>query len=228
MQATESEIYVKRADKLRIIIADDHKIFREGLQKILESEPDIDVIAEAGTGVEALRLAEELCPNLMLVDILMPEMNGIEAIRQITEKRPEMLVIVLSMYGEKQLVIEALCAGAKGYLVKECASVELLTAIRNINSGGVYLSRKVAGNLLKEFPQQPDECNLPSSTHLSTRELEIIQLIAEGKNTKEKASFLDISVKTVESHRRNIMRKLNVNSIAELIKYAIRNKLISQ
>lgn len=217
-----------RSNNLRIIIAEDHKIVRQGLRMILESEPDMEVVAEAGTGVEAVRLAEELVPDLMLVDIMMPDMDGIEVIRLFAERRPDLPVLVLSMHGERQFILETLGAGAKGYLLKECAASELVAAIHNIVSGGVYLSQKVTGVILNEFVRNPPEQDHSSSAaKLSPREEEIIKLIANGSNTKEIAFTLGVSVKTVETHRGHLIRKLNVNSIAELVKYAVREGLVS-
>ena len=217
-----------RSGKLRIIIAEDHNIVRQGLRMILDREPDMEVAAEADTGVEAVRLAEELDPDMMLVDITMPDMDGIEVIRLLAERKPNLPILVLSMHGEKEFILETLAAGAKGYLLKECAASELVSAIRNIVSGGVYLSQKVTGVILNEFVRNPPEQDTPSSpAKLSPREEEIIKLIANGSNTKEIAFTLGVSVKTVETHRMHLIRKLSVNSIAELVKYAIREGLVS-
>jgi DNA-binding NarL/FixJ family response regulator len=213
--------------KLRILIADDHKIVREGLRMILQREQDMDVIAEADTGVQALSLSEKLVPDLVLLDVSMPEMNGIETTQRILEKLPETFVLILSMCAEKEFVVEALSAGAKGYLLKDCAATDLVVAIRNVAAGGIYLSQKVAALIVKEYIQRdPESCLSPASS-LSPREKEVLQLIANGKNTKEIAFSLNVSVKTVETYRQHVMKKLNLYSVADLVKYAIREGLIS-
>lgn len=213
--------------KLRILIADDHKIVREGLRMILQREKDMDVIAEADTGVQALSLSEKLVPDLVLLDISMPEMNGIETTQRILEKLPETFVLILSMCAEKEFVVEALSAGAKGYLLKDCAATDLVVAIRNVAAGGIYLSQKVAALIVKEYIQRnPEPCSSPASS-LSPREKEVLQLIANGKNTKEIAFSLNVSVKTVETYRHHLMKKLDLYSVADLVKYAIREGLIS-
>lgn len=213
---------------LKIIIADDHKIVREGLHMILERENDITVVAEAENGIDALSLAEKLAPDLMLIDISMPEMNGIETTQKILEKLPKTYVLILSMCAEKEFVIEALSAGAKGYLLKDCAATDLVVAIRNVAAGGVYLSQKVAELIVKEYIQAPTETSTtPSSSCLSPREKEVLKFIANGRSTKEIAFSLQVSVKTVETYRQNLMKKLKLHSVADLVKYAIREGLIS-
>lgn len=215
-------------NKLNIIIADDHKIVREGLRMILEREKDITVIAEAENGIEALKLSEKLAPDLVLIDISMPEMNGIETTQNITEKLPNTYVLILSMCAEKEFVIEALSAGAKGYMLKDCAATDLVVAIRNVAAGGVYLSQKIAELIVTEYIQAPAESpNTASSSCLSPREKEVLKLIANGRNTKEIAFSLQVSVKTVETYRQHVMKKLSLHSVADLVKYAIREGLIS-
>jgi DNA-binding NarL/FixJ family response regulator len=213
---------------LRLLIADDHNIVREGLRMILEREKDIEVVAEADNGVDALHLALKLRPDLMLVDVTMPGMSGIETAQRVLEEIPGMSILVLSMCEEKQLVIEALSAGAKGYLLKDCAATDLVVAIRNVAAGGVYLSQKVAGLIVKEYIQRPIVSEGASvAPGLSPREREVLQLIADGKNTKEIAFGLNVSVKTVETYRQNVMKKLDLHSVAELVKYAIREGIVS-
>ncbi len=213
--------------KLRILIADDHKIVREGLRMILQRENDMDVVAEADTGLEALSLAEKLLPDLALIDVSMPEMNGIETTQRLLEKLPQTFVLILSMCAEKEFVVEALSAGAKGYLLKDCAATDLVVAIRNVAAGEIYLSQKVAALIVKEYIQRPAEPCPQTAPVLSPREKEVLQMIADGKNTKEIAFSLNVSVKTVETYRQHVMKKLNLFSVADLVKYAIREGLIS-
>lgn len=213
--------------KLRILIADDHNIVREGLRMILEREPDMEVVAEAENGQKALELAEQLTPDLALLDISMPELSGIETTQKMLARWPEISILVLSMCAEKQFVIEALGAGAKGYLLKDCAATDLVIAIRNILTGGIHLSQRVAELIVKEYIQAPAEQKNNNTQALSPRESEILKFIANGKNTKEIAFQLKLSTKTIETHRQNLMNKLNLSSIADLVKYAIREGIIS-
>jgi len=213
--------------KSRILIVDDHKIVREGLRLILDSESDIEVVAEADNGTEALNLALDLAPDLILLDISMPGMSGIEATKRILEEIPGASILILTMREEKQFVIEALAAGARGYLLKDCAATELVTAIHNVLAGGIYLSQKVSELIVKEYIQQTSEQSSQSSSSLSPREKEVLTLIANGQNTKEIAFFLGVSTKTVETYRQNIMKKINLYSVAELVKFAIRCGLVS-
>jgi len=218
---------MENAKKLRVLIADDHNIVREGLRMILEREPDMDVVAEADNGIDALNLAVSLVPDLMLVDVTMPGMSGIETTQKVLEVFPDMSILVLSMCEEKQFVVEALSAGAKGYLLKDCAATDLVVAIRNVASGGVYLSQKVAGLIVQEYILRPQDHIAPACDILSPREKEVLQLIADGKNTKEIAFYLNVSVKTIETYRQNVMKKLDLHSVADLVKYAIREGMVS-
>lgn len=212
---------------IRIILADDHKIVREGLRALITKKPEIEVVAEVGDGRKAVQLARKLLPNAVIMDIGMPDLNGIEATRQIMAEAPGVKVIALSMHSDRRLVAEIFKAGASGYLLKDCAFEELTTAIHAVVTGQIYLSPKIAGVVVKEFV-----CHSPGNTSLvfsvlTAREREVLQLLAEGKTTKQLASRLHVSVKTVESHRQQIMRKLGIYSIAELTKFAIREGLIS-
>jgi len=210
---------------IRVLLADDHKIVREGLRSLLEKEPDIDVIAMADNGRMAVQLAGKLMPDVAVIDIAMPEMNGIEATRRILGDNPETKVLTLSMHSARRFVTEALAAGAKGYLLKDCASEELVRAIRIVAANETYLSPKVAEMIVKDYMKRLPESMLPADSLLSTREREVLQLIAEGRCTKEIAFTLGISVKTAETHRQQIMKKLNLHSVAELTRYAIREGL---
>jgi len=212
--------------KLKIMIADDHNIVREGLRMILDREPDMEVVAEAENGLTALILAEEFSPDLVLLDICMPGLNGIEIAQQLLKKEPNLAVLILSMCAEKEFVIEALSAGAKGYLLKDCVATDLVVAIRNILAGGIHLSQKVAELIVKEYIQPGPDPEACTKDTLSPREAEILRFIANGKNTKEIAYALNLSTKTIETHRQNLMNKINIHSIAGLVKYAIREGIV--
>lgn len=210
---------------IRVLLADDHKIVREGLSSLLEREPDFEVIALADNGRMAVQLAGELRPDVAVIDIAMPEMNGIEAIRRISRENPAIMVLALSMHSARRFVVEALAAGAKGYLLKDCAAEELVRAIRTVAGKETYLCPKAAELIVKDYMKRLPESAPTSDSLLSTRENEVLQLIAEGQNTKEIAFTLAISIKTVETHRQQIMKKLNLHSVAELTRYAIREGL---
>ncbi len=212
---------------IKIIIADDHKIMRDGLRNLLELEPDIDVIGEAETGQEAVKLVLKLIPDVLIVDIGMPDLNGIEATRQILAEAKDVKVIALSMHSDRRFIAGMLDAGAVGYLVKHCDFEELTGAIRSVLKGKIYLSPEISGTVIKDYIQKLSPADLPTASVLTQREREVLQLIAEGKATKQIASNLYVSVKTIETHRQRIMAKLGVNSIAELTKYAIREGLTS-
>lgn len=211
--------------EIRVLLADDHKIVREGLRFILEMESDINVVAEAGTGRMAVQLAMEIEPDVAVIDVAMPEMNGIEATRRILCEKPDIKVLALSMHSARRFVEEALAAGAKGYLLKDCASEELVRAIRTVAAGETYLSPKVADMIVKGYMKRLPESEAPARTLLSTREREVLQLIAEGHSTKEIAFALEVSIKTIETHRQQIMKKLNLHSVAALTRFAIREGL---
>lgn len=210
---------------IKTVIVDDHKIVREGLRLILEKEPDIEIVAEADNGRTAVKLVGEILPDVVLMDLSMPKMNGIEATRRIVAKTPECRVLALSMYSEKRYVLEMLGAGAKGYLLKDCASEELVGAIRTVVGGEVYLCPGIAGFIDKDDLGGQSKVLTQQASPLTAREREVLKLLAEGKNTKEAAYFLGISAKTVESHRMQIIKKLKLRNIAELTKYAIREGL---
>ena len=212
---------------IRIVLADDHRITREGLLSMLKNEDGMDVVGEAENGREAVSLAQELLPDLVIMDVTMPDLNGIEATRMITSGAGEIDVIAISMYSDKQFVQGMIQAGASGYLLKDCAFEELLNAIRVVVSGNTYLSPAIAGIVVKDYLDKLSTDGSSASSILTTREREVLQLIAEGMSTKKIASHLGISIKTIETHRRQIMGKLGIFSIAELTKYAIREGLTS-
>lgn len=217
-----------RGNRIRILLAEDHLIVRQGLQSLLEKEPDLEIVGQAETGREAVRQAGELLPDVIVMDLTMPELNGMEATRRILADHPGLHVIVLTMHSDKRFISEVLKGGAKGYLLKEAAADELVTAIRAVAGGGFYLCRAITGVVVKEYLHAgPGEEESRSFSLLTPREREVLQLIAEGKSTKEIAFDLGVSVKTIESQRQQIMRKLNLHSVAGLTKYAIREGLTS-
>lgn len=211
----------------RIILADDHKIMREGLRALLEKQTDFEVIDEAENGLDAVQLTKRLRPNIVIMDIGMPGLNGIEATRRIAADVPSTKVIALSMHSDKRFVIEMLKAGVSAYLLKDSASEELTSAIRTVLSGKPYLSPRITDVVLKDYLSTLSTKEPSAFTLLTPREREVLQLIAEGKTTKEIATALFVSVKTVETHRQQLMEKLNLRSVAELTKYAIREGLTS-
>lgn len=212
---------------IKIILVDDHKIMREGLRNLLEREEGMQIIAEASDGRTAVRLTRDLLPDLVVMDTIMPDLNGIEATRQIINENPGIKIIALSMHSDKQFVVEMLKAGASGYMLKDCAFEELVNAIHCVMKDETYLSPKIAGIVLKEYMQGASKDTSSVFSDLSNREREVLQLIAEGKSTKDIASHLHVSVKTIETHRQQIMRKLKIHSIAGLTKYAIKEGLTS-
>jgi DNA-binding NarL/FixJ family response regulator len=212
---------------IRILITDDHPIFREGLRGLLEKEPDMEVAGEAGNGIEAVSLADELHPDVIIMDLNLPDMNGIEATRRILGKHPEIRVLALSLAADRRFIVEVLEAGATGYVLKDSFFAELAGAIRTVASGETYLGPKITELIIKDYLQRVP-LNLPlTCTLLTPRERELLQLIADGKNTKEISAVFGTSIKTIEVHRHNIMKKLKLYSIAELTKYAVREGLTS-
>ena len=211
---------------MKIVLADDHEIMRDGLRGLLEREHDFEIVAEAENGRMAVDFARELEPDIMIMDIGMPDMNGIAATRQIKAEYPDIKVIALSMYSDERFIEEMLQAGVSGYLLKDCAFDELITAIRTVAEGRVHLSPDVTTIMLNSFLHKKHGRD-DSSSILTNREREVLQLIAEGNSTKEISALLNISVKTVDTHRQKIMNKLDIHKVAELTKYAIRMGLTS-
>lgn len=210
-----------------ILLVDDHPIFREGLRSLIDKDAKAIVVGEAGDGAEAVRLAGELKPDLVVMDLTMPIMNGIDATREITKQYPGTRVLALSMESDRFFVVEVLKAGATGYLLKDTAFAELAEAIATVARGETYLPRKISTLLVKEFLQCiPEEMNLVYQ-NLTAREREILQLVADGKSIKEIAYLLGNSYKTVENQRQAIMQKLQLFTVAELTKYAVRHGLSS-
>lgn len=212
---------------IKVIIADDHKIMRDGLKSMLEKQRDIEIIAETLDGRTTVELAMKLKPDVIIMDVSMPDMNGIEATRQIIKKSPKIKVIALSMHSDKQFILEMLNAGASGYLLKDCAFHELINAIHSVASNRSYLSPEIADVMIKEFKHVISKESLSAFSLLTPRERQVLQLIAEGKTTKEIAYTLKVSTKTIETYRQQIMDKLDIHSIAGLTKYAVREGLTS-
>ena len=211
----------------RILLVDDHKITRQGLRSLLEKENDMQVVAEAEEGRTAVRLVRELMPDLVIMDVSMPDMNGMEATRQIVAEFPAAKGIALSMHSDTLFATEMLKSGASGYLLKDCAFEELARAIRTVMDGKTYLSPSISSVVVEDYLHRLSKTDFSNADVLTNREREVLQPLAEGKSTKQIALKLHISVKTVETHRRQIMEKLDIHSVAELTKYAIRKGFTS-
>jgi DNA-binding NarL/FixJ family response regulator len=209
---------------VRILLADDHAIVRHGLSRSFQQETDIEVVGEANDGHSTVQLARELSPDVVVMDISMPELNGIEAARQITRDNPNVKVIGLSMHSSSKYIREMFRAGASGYLLKDCPFEELVEAIRIVITGKTYLSPSIGDLVIQDYINRSEEVESAFSI-LSQREREILQVLAEGKTTKQISLCLHISPKTVEAHRLRIMNKLNIDSVAQLTKYAIQEGL---
>jgi DNA-binding NarL/FixJ family response regulator len=213
---------------LRILIADDHEVVRQGVRAILETQPGWSIVAETGDGLTAVEEAQKVRPDIALLDISMPQLNGLETTRQILKVLPETQILILTMHESNELVQDVLAAGARGYVLKTDAKRDLVSAVRSLSEGRPFFTSKVAEMVLEGYRQRggPAGVTVSAREQLTSRERQIVQLLAEGKSSKEIASALDISVKTADTHRANIMRKLNVHSLADLVRYAIRNKMI--
>jgi two-component system response regulator NreC len=214
--------------RIRILIADDHGIVRRGLRLQLEQNSAFEVVGEATEGREAVRMAEELVPDVVIMDIAMPNLNGIQATAQVVKKNHQIAVIILSMYSDETYLTRTLAAGAKGYLLKETAEIDLDNAVRSVARGKPFFSPAIANTLLEDYMRQLQQRGLQDSYDLLTeREKEILQVLAEGKSNKEIASMLNLSINTVETHRTRLMQKLNLHSSAEIVLYAVRKRIIS-
>lgn len=213
--------------KITVLLADDHMVVRQGLRALLTTEKDIEVIGEAETGRQAVEMAVQLHPNVILMDIVMPSLNGLEATRQITKQVPSSKVLILTSYGDDEYVQRLTEVGATGYLIKQTAATDLLKAIRDVEKGGMAFSPSIASRFQNNRPPSsskpsPDPCN----HHLTPREAEVLQLIAEGQTNKQIASELGISAKTVEKHRQQVMNKLKIHDVAGLTRYALSKGVI--
>jgi DNA-binding NarL/FixJ family response regulator len=210
---------------IKVILCDDHKIFCEGLRFMLAGQPGIEVIATAPDGHAAVQLARDLAPDVMIIDIGMPNLNGIEATRKVIAENPSVRIIALSMHSDKRFVTEMFKAGASGYLLKDCDSEELISAIKAVMEDKSYITPAVAKTVINDYIKSIREENASVFSVLTAREREVLQILAEGKSTRQIAATLYVSEKTVETHRRQIMNKLEIHSVAGLIKYAIREGL---
>lgn len=213
----------------RVLLADDHAVVRSGLRTLLESQPGLEVCGEATTGVEALEFVKKGKPDLVLLDLTMPEMNGLEAARLIREQSPETEVLVLSMHFSEEIARDVLRSGARGYVLKSDANLELVSAVHSVRQGKAFFTGRLASSMAESFIQgvgAGQEGLLPG-TPLTQREVEIMQLLAEGKSNKEVAAALGVSTRTVESHRNHIMHKMGFTSFSELVRFAIRNNLVA-
>lgn len=205
---------------IRILLVDDHTVLRDGLKSLLNYENDLEVVGDASNGREAIAAAERLKPDIVISDIAMPGLNGIESVRTLRHNHPHLKIIILSMHSSQEYVIQALQAGANGYVVKQADASEVLAAIRAVMAGGAYLSPTVSKHLIDDYlSQTPEELAGPK---LTTREREVAQLLAEGESTRAISEILTISIKTVETHRMNIMKKLNAKNQTDIIKYALK------
>ena len=210
---------------LRILIADDHEVARQGIRSVLEAHPGWEICAEARDGREAIEYASKLKPDILLLDIGMPNLNGLDAARQILAMMPDACILVLTVHDSEQVVRDVLAAGARGFLLKSDAGRDLVAAVETLQAKGTYFTAKVAQMMLDGYlsPHSSDSASQPV---LTPREREVIQLVAEGKTTKEIAVALSLSVKTAETHRANLMRKLNLHSVADVTVYAVRNGIV--
>jgi two-component system, NarL family, response regulator NreC len=214
--------------KCRVLIADDHGVVRKGLRLLLEQYPEIVVVGEASNGREAATMAATLSPEVVVMDVAMPILNGIEAAEQILKDNSQVGIIMLTMHADESYVLRALHVGVKGYLLKESAEKDLLLAIRTVTQGKPFFSRAIGETLLEDYVRVLKQKGLSDTFDLLTpREKEVLQLLAEGKTNKDVATTLDISPYTVESHRTNLMQKLNLHNTAEIVLYAVRKKLIT-
>lgn len=211
---------------IRVLLVDDHTILREGVRALLADEPEIVVVGEAGDGQEALEKVELLRPDVVLMDMVMPRMNGLEATGEIRRRYPGTKVLILSMYDDDEYVQQVIQAGASGYLLKGMAADDLILAIREVHAGSSFLNPAVAAKLIQDYVRRVRGDHAEGDEPLTAREREVLKLIAEGNTNQEIADVLCLSRKTVESHRANIMRKLNLHDVTELVKYAIRKGLI--
>ena len=212
--------------KIRLILADDHALVRSGLRMLLEAQPDMEIVAEVENGREAVEKTLEIRPDIVLMDVMMPDMNGIEATRIIKESVPETAVMALTMYEDEQYFYEMLKAGASGYVPKRAAPEVLVTAIHTVARGEVFLYPSMAAHLVNSYKQKDDD-ESSALSELTPREIEVTKLIADGLTNQEIGDHLGISVKTVDRHRENIMHKLDVHSRIDLVKFAIREGLIN-
>ncbi|MBI4481741.1 MAG: response regulator transcription factor [Acidobacteria bacterium] len=213
--------------KIRILIADDHAILRQGIRKLLEAEPDMEVVEEAVEGMDAVQKANRLLPDVVVMDYSMPGLNGLQATHRIKKIDPHIKVLILTMHEDEEYIVETLREGASGYLLKDATSKDLISAIRAVHRGEAYLSPSVSRKVVDEFLEYRKETPLKTGyERLTDREKEVLKLLADGMAVKEIANLLEVSAKTVDAHKTNLMRKLGIHDRGELIKYAIKRKII--
>jgi two-component system response regulator NreC len=213
--------------KIRILLADDHTLFRQGMKTLISAETDLEVVAEVSNGGEAIEKAAELRPDVVLMDIAMPGFSSFEATRQIKKNRPETKVVFLSMYDDEDYLVEGMEVGGNGYVLKDSPAAQLLAAVRDVHRGGSYLSPRMLAQLVDDFRSRiRSATRLPRFATLTAREKEVLKMLAEGNSVKEIACILNLSVKTVEAHKFNLMRKLDIHNKANLVQYAIQKKII--
>lgn len=212
-------------NKIRVLLADDHAVLREGLRSLLALQEDLEVVGEASDGREAIEQVKRLGPDVVVMDIAMPHMDGLEATRLLKQEHPQVRVLILTQHDNREYVFSLLQAGAAGYVLKKTSGAEVIAAIRSVFSDGAFLPPGIAREVIDRYVQRPEET--PSVAPLTSRETEVLRLVAEGKSNKEIADLLYLSIKTVMAHRANIMEKLDAHSRTELVKYAIRQGLVS-
>lgn len=214
-------------ERLRVLLVDDHTVVRQGLRRILASDEQIEIVGEAGDGRTALELAQRLQPHVVVMDVALPELNGIEATRQLAKRAPAAHVLMLTMHADDVYVRQALKAGARGYLLKDSEDLDLIKAVKAVGAGGSFFSPAVSRVVLSGYlgDRLPGDRDEPLA-RLTDREREVLQLIAEGKTNKEIAAALSLSVNTVETHRKHLMEKLDLHNTAELVRFAIRERLV--
>jgi two-component system response regulator NreC len=213
--------------KIRVFLTDDHTLFRQGIKTLIGAEPDMEIVGEAGNAIEAIALAAEARPDIVLMDIGMTGLSSFEATRQIRKNRPETRILFLSMYDDEDYLVECMESGASGYVLKDSPAVQLLNAVREVHRGGSYLSPRMLSQLVDDFRSRAKSTQrLPRFATLTQREKEVLKLLAEGNSVKEIACTLNLSVKTVEAHKFNLMRKLDIHNKAQLVQYAVQKKVI--
>lgn len=213
--------------QIRVLLADDHGLLRKGVRSVLTQDPAVTIVGEAGDGSDAVRLAEELSPDVVVMDVAMPGLNGLDAAAQITRKSKRIGVIVLTMYSDEEYLIRAVTAGVRGYLLKDSAEPDLVRAVKAVAAGNTFFSSAVADTLIDDYVERLQRSDIRDSYELLTdREKQVLQLLAEGKTNKDVAAILALGLSTVESHRLNLMKKLNLHNTAELVLYAVRKKVL--
>ena len=213
--------------KIKVLLADDHTLFRQGIKNLLASEPDVEVVAEVSNAGDAMEKTAELRPDVVLMDIGMPGFSSFEATRQIKKNRPECKVLFLTMYDDEDYLVEGMEVGGNGYVLKDCPAPQLLAAIHDVQRGGSYLSPRMLSQLVDDFRSRvKSSARMPRFATLTSREKEVLKMLAEGQSVKEVACTLNLSVKTVEAHKFNLMRKLDIHNKAQLVQYAIQKKII--